>query len=104
MRIGELMVMIGDRRRPDVPGDDAREPAFGMKAMWISDASCDRGEARGLCAGRQPFRVLTHVSEVIRNNLSQLLSYKDTLMTPKSSISADNLGFASVLLYGATKR
>ena len=24
--------------RPDVPGDDAREPAFGMKALWVPEA------------------------------------------------------------------
>ncbi|OYY21927.1 MAG: EscV/YscV/HrcV family type III secretion system export apparatus protein, partial [Azorhizobium sp. 35-67-15] len=32
MRIGELLVVLGDGARPDVPGDDTREPAFGMKA------------------------------------------------------------------------
>jgi flagellar biosynthesis protein FlhA len=77
LRLGEFMVIIGDGRRPDVPGDEVREPAFGMKAMWIS-------EAFGSEVARENFRMvdnisvlLTHLSEVIRNNLSQLLSYRD---------------------------
>jgi flagellar biosynthesis protein FlhA len=77
MRIGELMVITGDNRRPDVPGDDAREPAFGMKAMWISDAFATEVKREGFSPVDNLSVVLTHVSEVIRNNLSQLLSYKD---------------------------
>src|SRR5690606_19897121 len=34
IRPGELLVVIGDGPVPDVPGDEIREPAFGMKAMW----------------------------------------------------------------------
>ncbi len=44
MRIGELLIITGDGPQPNLPGDEVREPAFGMKAMWISDAFA--GEAR----------------------------------------------------------
>ena len=77
LRLGEVMVITGDGAKPDVPGTDVREPAFGMKAMWIAEAFA--GEVK-----RQNFQtidtasvLLTHLSEVIRNNLAQLLSYKD---------------------------
>jgi flagellar biosynthesis protein FlhA len=77
LRMGEFLVITGDGRKPDVPGDEVREPAFGMKAMWISEAFTNQ-------VSRDRFRIidnisvlLTHLSEVIRNNLAQLLSYKD---------------------------
>ena len=61
-----------------MPGDEAREPAFGMKAMWVS------GDVRRATLKREGFTpvdnmsvLLTHLREVIRNNLAQLLSYKD---------------------------
>jgi flagellar biosynthesis protein FlhA len=38
LRIGDLLVITGDGRRPALPGDDVREPAFGMRAVWISQA------------------------------------------------------------------
>jgi flagellar biosynthesis protein FlhA len=77
MRIGDLMVIIGDGHKPDVPGDEVREPAFGMKAMWVSEAFTGELKRGGFNPIDNLSVMLTHLSEVIRNNLSQLLSYKD---------------------------
>ena len=77
LRIGELMVITGDGRKPDVPGDEVREPAFGMKAMWVSEAFANELRRAGFSGVDSISVLLTHVSEVIRNNLAQLLSYKD---------------------------
>jgi flagellar biosynthesis protein FlhA len=77
MRIGDLMVIIGDGHEPDVPGDPVREPAFGMKAVWVSEAFTGELKRNGFNPIDNLSVMLTHLSEVIRNNLSQLLSYKD---------------------------
>ena len=71
------MVITGDGRKPDVPGDEVREPAFGMKAMWVSEAFANELSRAGFSGVDNISILLTHVSEVIRNNLAQLLSYKD---------------------------
>ncbi|MCB8823467.1 flagellar biosynthesis protein FlhA [Microvirga rosea] len=76
-RPGELLVVLGDGPTPDVPGDEIREPAFGMKAMWISDAYASEVKREGFSPVDSNSVLLTHLSEVIRNNLPQLLSYKD---------------------------
>lgn len=76
-RPGELLVVLGDGPTPDVPGDEVREPAFGMRAMWISDAYADEVKREGFSPVDSNSVLLTHLSEVIRNNLPQLLSYKD---------------------------
>ncbi len=77
IRPGQLLVVVGDGPVPDVPSDEVREPAFGMKARWVLD-SYGAEVRRG---GFEPIDgasvLLTHLSEVIRNNLPQLLSYKD---------------------------
>jgi len=77
LRIGELLVVVGDGRRPDLPGDEVREPAFGMKAVWISQAFANELKREGFSPVDSISILLTHLSEVIRNNLAQLLSYKD---------------------------
>ncbi len=77
MRIGDLLVISGDGHKPDVPGDEVREPAFGMKAMWVSEAFTSELKRAGFNPIDNLSVMLTHLSEVIRNNLSQLLSYKD---------------------------
>jgi flagellar biosynthesis protein FlhA len=76
-RPGELLVVLGDGPTPDVPGDEVREPAFGMRAMWISDAYSAEVKREGFSPVDSNSVLLTHLSEVIRNNLPQLLSYKD---------------------------
>ena len=77
MRIGELLVVTGEGRPPDVPGDEVREPAFGMKAMWVAEAYAAEVRREGFTPVDNTTVMLTHVSEVIANNLPQLLSYKD---------------------------
>jgi flagellar biosynthesis protein FlhA len=77
VRPGDLLVVVGDGPIPDVPGDEVREPAFGMKAMWVSDVYSSEIKRQGFQAVDGASVLLTHLSEVIRNNLPQLLSYKD---------------------------
>jgi flagellar biosynthesis protein FlhA len=77
MMIGYLLVIVGDGRKPDLPGEDVREPAFGMKAVWVSEAYAAELKRQGFESIDNMSVMLTHLSEVIRNNLSQLLSYKD---------------------------
>ncbi|MFN3687055.1 flagellar biosynthesis protein FlhA [Salinarimonas sp.] len=77
LRIGEVMVILGGGRKPDVPGDEVREPAFGMPAMWIAESYAAEARREGFAPIDTLSVLLTHLSEVIRNNLPQLLSYKD---------------------------
>jgi flagellar biosynthesis protein FlhA len=77
LRLGDVLVVVGDGPLPDVPADEAREPAFGMKAVWVSEAFASNVKREGFTPIDNMSVMLTHVREVIRNNLSQLLSYKD---------------------------
>ena len=77
IRPGELLVVVGDGPAPDVPSDPVREPAFGMKAHWVLDSYAAEVRRGGFEPIDGASVLLTHLSEVIRNNLPQLLSYKD---------------------------
>ena len=77
LRIGDVLVITGDWPVPDVPGDEAREPAFGMKALWVSEMFANTVKREGFNPVDPMSVMLTHLREVIRGNLSQLLSYKD---------------------------
>jgi flagellar biosynthesis protein FlhA len=78
LRPGEVLVVTGDGRLPDVPGlEETKEPAFGMKAVWIPEIVVDRVRRDGFKPVDVQSVLLTHLAETIRNNLSQLLSYKD---------------------------
>jgi flagellar biosynthesis protein FlhA len=77
LRVGEMLVLEKADRKPDVPGDEVVEPAFGMKALWTSEAFSEEVKRQGFKPIDNVSVLLTHLSEVIRGNLAQLLSYKD---------------------------
>jgi len=77
MRVGELMVLLGKRDLPDIPGEEVREPAFGMRAFSVPEMFAEDLRREQFSYADNMSVILTHLSEVIRNNLPQLLSYKD---------------------------
>lgn len=77
LRIGDVMVIPGERPKPELPYDEAREPAFGMPALWVQEIFAAELRRTGYVPIDGMSVMLTHLSEIIRNNLSQLLSYKD---------------------------
>ena len=64
---------------PDLPGEKTSEPAFGLPALWIEETLREEALARGCtvvdCAGV----LATHLTEVVRENMSELLSYSETV-------------------------
>ena len=77
LRIGEILVVTGDGPVPRVPGDETREPAFGMKALWVPEVFSATLKSEGFTPVDNMSVLLTHLGETIRNNLAQLFSYKD---------------------------
>ncbi|MBL8584552.1 MAG: FHIPEP family type III secretion protein, partial [Rhizobiaceae bacterium] len=77
VRIGEVMVLLGSREAPEIPGEEVREPAFGMRAWSVPEMFAEDLKREQFTFADNMSVLLTHLSEVIRNNLPQLLSYKD---------------------------
>ena len=73
-----LLAMSPSGALPDVPGDPTTEPAFGMPAVWIDQADREQALARG-CTVVDPASVLTtHLTEVVKENMAELLSFAET--------------------------
>ena len=77
LRIGEVLVVTGDGPLPRVPGEETREPAFGMKSVWVPEIFTATLKSEGFTPVDIMSVLLTHLGEAIRNNLAQLFSYKD---------------------------
>ncbi|WP_011579619.1 MULTISPECIES: flagellar biosynthesis protein FlhA [Chelativorans] len=77
LRVGELMVLLGNKPAPSLPGEEVKEPAFGMRAYSVPEMFAEDLKNERLAYADNMAVLLTHLSEVIRNNLPQLLSYKD---------------------------
>lgn len=70
------LIIYGSGASPNFPGESALDPAFGMSALWISDALCEEARASGFLPVDPVTVLLTHLAETLRNNLSALLTYK----------------------------
>ncbi|AQS40927.1 MAG: Flagellar biosynthesis protein FlhA [Candidatus Tokpelaia hoelldobleri] len=77
MRIGDVLVMPSSQPIPNLPGEEVREPAFGMRAFATSETFRQELMRDGYMVVDNMSVLLTHLGEVLRNNLAQLLSYKD---------------------------
>jgi flagellar biosynthesis protein FlhA len=73
-----LLAMDPKGNMPDVPGEQTREPAFGLPAMWIDQAAKEEALFRGCTVVDPPSVLTTHVTEVVRENMAELLSYTET--------------------------
>jgi len=61
----------------DVEGEETRDPAFGLKAMWIPEDMRARAEMKGMTVADLPTVLITHLGEILRRLSHELLSRED---------------------------
>ena len=78
LRPAMLLAMDPAGGVPDLPGERTMEPAFGLPALWIAPDRREEAIFRG-CTVVDPASVLTtHLTEVVRESMAELLSYAET--------------------------
>ena len=77
VRLGSLMAMDPAGRQVELPGEHTREPAFGLPATWIDESLREEATFRG-STNVDPSTVLTtHLTEILKENMAELLSYAE---------------------------
>ena len=77
-RPGSFLAMDPSGRRIDLIGEPTREPAFGLDAMWIDAGQREAASLRGLTVVDAATVVTTHLTEIIKAEAAELLSYAET--------------------------
>ncbi|PKU26242.1 flagellar biosynthesis protein FlhA [Telmatospirillum siberiense] len=74
------MLMVMDPRGEDITlaGEQTREPTFGLPAVWIDPANREEALFRGYTVVDPSTIITTHLTEVIKDHMSDLLSYAET--------------------------
>ena len=62
----------------EIEGIETTEPYLGLPALWINESQRERAEAMGYTVVDAPAIIATHLTEVIRDNLAELLTRQDT--------------------------
>ncbi len=73
----QLMVMDPQGAPVDLPGEHTTEPTFGLPATWIDPSQREEATFRGLTVVDPATVLTTHITEVVKNNMSELLSYAE---------------------------
>ena len=78
LRPAMLLAMDPTGGVPKLPGEQTREPAFGLPALWIEPSSKEEAMFLGCTVVDPPSVLTTHLTEVVRQNVAELLSYVET--------------------------
>jgi flagellar biosynthesis protein FlhA len=73
-----LLAVSGDPRRRPLAGKEAREPAFGVPAIWIAPALEDQAIAAGYSVVDAVTVITTHLGELVRQHAWELLGRAET--------------------------
>lgn len=71
-----ILVLKGDGDETLPPGQDVEEPVYGAPARWVSTADREQVALLGLTTVAPSEVLATHLLEVLKRNLSRLLSFK----------------------------
>ncbi len=73
-----LLAMDPKGGMPALPGERTTEPAFGLPALWIEPAQREEALMRGCTVVDPPSVLATHLTELVRETMAELLSYAET--------------------------
>lgn len=61
-----------------LPGENTTEPTFGLPAMWLDKRYKEEANFKGYTIVDAPTVITTHLTELIKENMADLLSYTET--------------------------
>jgi flagellar biosynthesis protein FlhA len=78
LRPSMMLVMDPRGEKIPLPGEDTVEPTFGLPAKWCDESGREEALFRGYTVVDPPTVVTTHLTELIKDNMAELLSYAET--------------------------
>ena len=73
--VGQYMVMDPAGGQVKIPGTHTTEPTFGLPATWIDAAHKEEASMKGYTVVDAATVLSTHLTELLKSNMSELLSY-----------------------------
>ena len=73
-----LLVMNPAGGQISMQGEETTEPTFGLPAMWITENHREEALFRNYTVVDPPTVITTHLTEVVKDNMAELLSYAET--------------------------
>ncbi len=78
LRPNMLLVMDPKGEAIGLSGEETTEPTFGLPAVWIDPSAREEALFRGYTVVDPPTVITTHLTELVKDNMSEMLSYAET--------------------------
>jgi len=78
VRPGMLLIMDPKGEQIALPGEQTTEPTFGLPAAWVLEDQREEAQFRGYTVVDPATVITTHLTEIIRDNMAEMLSYSET--------------------------
>jgi flagellar biosynthesis protein FlhA len=78
IKLSKLLVINPSGDNVGLPGEVTTEPVFNLPALWIDRELREEAEFRGLTVVDNSTVITTHLTETVKENISDLLSYEET--------------------------
>ncbi len=75
--VGRFMAIDPGSAQQGLEGIPAKEPAFGLPAIWIDEESKEKAKIMGYTVVTPPIVIVTHLTEIIRKSSHELLARQD---------------------------
>ena len=78
LRTNSLLVMDPRGDTIALPGETTTEPTFGLPAVWVNESLREDALFKGYTVVDPATVITTHLTEIIKDNMSEMLSYSET--------------------------
>ena len=78
IRLDKLLVINTGGGNLGIAGEETREPVFNLPALWIDRGLRDEAGVRGLTVVDCGTIITTHLTELVKDNIADLLSFTET--------------------------
>ncbi len=78
LRANQLLVMDPRGEPIALPGEATKEPTFGLPAMWVEEIHREDALFKGYAVVDPATVITTHLTEVIKDNMAEMLSFSET--------------------------
>jgi len=78
VRPNQLLIMDPQGLPIDLPGEETTEPTFGLPAVWVDEGQREEASFRGYTVVDPATVITTHLTEILKDHMADLLSYAET--------------------------
>ena len=77
VKINKVLIIDPKGKNITIPGEDTQEPAFGLEARWIDNIYKEEAMLNGYTIAGPATVIITHMTELIKENIIDLLTYSE---------------------------